>query len=93
MVHEVVSVAAPVLAAAPPVIVGLKKLLTDVAGWIALLQVPVAILVTMSAGYKYMNAEDPHEKKLVRDKFKNLIIGIAIIGNAPWIGSKILSYF
>lgn len=76
-----------------PIIQGLSDLLNDIATWTIGLAVPVSAFVAVRAGLKYSQAEDPHEAKDAVDRFKKLIIGIAITASAPWVASQILSYF
>lgn len=76
-----------------PIITGLSNLLTDLAGWIALLGTPVLAVVATKAGIKYANADDPHDAKAAFDGLKKGAIGVGIAVSGTWIAAKIFGYF
>lgn len=82
-----------VAVAGNPLFTGLSNLGKDVANWLVILQIPFGAIVAIRAGFKYMNADDPHEKRAVYDRFVRLAIGIGIIGTGPWIIKQLTSYF
>ena len=71
----------------------LSSLLTDLAGWLAALGLPVLAVVATRAGIKYANSEDPHEAKASFDGLKKGAIGVGIAVSGTWIASKVLGYF
>ncbi|MFB9757200.1 pilin [Ectobacillus funiculus] len=76
-----------------PIIEGLSQLLNDLAGWIAMLALPVLAVIGAKAGIKYANSDDPHEAKSAFDLLKKGVIGVAIAVSATWIASKVMGYF
>jgi len=76
-----------------PIIEGLNNLLNDLEGWMFALVVPFIVIQAIFLGFKLTSTDDPHEEKSMKKKFLKVIIGAAVIGTAPWIGSQITGYF
>ncbi|WP_082231928.1 pilin [Halobacillus massiliensis] len=76
-----------------PIIEGLERLLDDIAGWALMLIVPFLIVQAIIIGFKLSGTDDPHETRSIKSKAVKVLIGAAVIGTAPWIGSQLMSYF
>lgn len=76
-----------------PLIDGLEQLLNDIQGWALLLIVPFLVIQAIIIGFKLTGTDDPHEEKRIKSKAMKVIIGAAIVGTAPWIGSELFGYF
>lgn len=76
-----------------PIIEGLERLLNDIEGWAVMLIIPFLIVQAIIIGFKLTGTDDPHEAKHIKSKAMKVIIGAAVVGSAPWIGSELMSYF
>ncbi|HCV9160580.1 TPA: hypothetical protein PP387_002673 [Staphylococcus aureus] len=63
----------------PSFIEELKQIIEQIAGWAYVVAPSIALVLLIIAGIKYMNASEPHKRENVKDRFKNILIGLMIV--------------
>lgn len=81
------------VAATPPFVNALKGVLNDLSSWMLLI-VPGAIAVSIAwAGIQLQKSDDGMEKKRVKDRLTQAVIGALLSGSAVWISNYLVSKF
>ncbi|MCG1833570.1 pilin [Staphylococcus epidermidis] len=63
----------------PSFIEELKQIIEQIAGWAYVVAPSIALVLLIIAGIKYMNASEPHKRENVKDRFKNILIGLMVV--------------
>ncbi|MDS0998454.1 pilin [Staphylococcus epidermidis] len=63
----------------PSFIENVKDVVEEVAGWAYVVAPSIALVLLIVAGIKYMNASEPHKREQVKERFKNIIIGLIVV--------------
>ncbi|MBC3103879.1 MULTISPECIES: pilin [Staphylococcus] len=77
----------------PSFIEDVKDIIEQIAGWAYVVAPSIALVLLIIAGIKYMNASEPHKRENVKDRFKNIIIGLLVVFIAVQVVNWLLQRF
>jgi hypothetical protein len=81
------------LLAVPPFVQALKSVLNDLSSWMLLIVPAVLALSLAWAGIQLQKSDDGVEKKRVKDRLTQAVIGAMLSGSAVWIADYLVSKF
>ncbi|EJG5091350.1 hypothetical protein NAC43_002392 [Staphylococcus pseudintermedius] len=70
-----------------------KEILQQVAGWAYIIAPSIALLLLILAGILYMNASSQMKREDVKNRFKNIFIGLLVVFLAVQIINFLVSKF